>query len=208
MFCRLTALVLAISFTSAAWAQTAKPANPTKLDFELMVVTVAVDARQGGIDDDLVSDIASAVKSHESKSWSTLQQSISRLLPRERDSLAAAVDAYQLHTFPDLEQRVNFATAYSRSHEHSRGGSTTASAQTKVTAVPWILDEERFGLGVTVLSEVPVILTGGHAPREREQTEMTSNTLVNDNEASIIMARSHADAHVHTLLMVIARVSR
>ncbi|WP_105356210.1 MULTISPECIES: hypothetical protein [Pirellulaceae] len=208
MFSRLAAILLAISFTSAAWAQTAKPANPTKIDFELMVVTVAVDARQGGIDEDLVRDIAAAVKSHDSKLWSTLHHSISRLLPRERGSLAAAVDAFTLHTFPDLEQRVNFATAYAAGHDHQRGGATTASAQTKVTAVPWILDEQRYGLGVTVLSEVPVIIAGGHAPREREQTEMTSNTLVNDNEASIVMSRSHADAHVHTLLMVIARVSR
>lgn len=208
MFCRLTALLLAISFTGAAWGQTAKPANPSKLDFELMVVTVAVESRQGGIDEDLVRDITSVVKSHESKSWSTLQHSISGLLPKERDALAAAVDAYTLHTFPDLEQRVNFATAYAVGHEHARGGSTAASAQTKVTAVPWILDDQRFGLGVTVLSEVPVIVSGGHAPREREQTEMTSNTLVNDNEASIVMARNHADTHVQTLLMVIARVSR
>lgn len=208
MLCRLTAILFLFSLTSAAWAQTAKPANPTKIDFELMVVTVAADARHGGFDEDLVSDITSAVKSHESKSWSSLHNSISRLLPKERDSFAAAVDAYTLHTFPDLEQRVNFATAFAGGPEHQRGAPMVQAAQTKVTAVPWVLDDERFGLGVTVLSEVPVIITGHHPPREREQTEMTSNTVVNDNEASIIMSRSHSDAHVKTLLLIIARVSR
>lgn len=208
MLCRVIAIVLAVSFAGMARAQTAKPANPTKIDFELMVVTVAAEARHGGFAEDLVRDITAVVKSHESAPWSTLHRSINRLLPSERDSIAAAVDMYTLHTFPDLEQRVNFATAFVRGHEHERGSPLIYFAQTKVTAVPWILDEERFGLGVTVLSEVPVIISGHHPPREREQTEMTSNTLVNDNEADIIMSRSHTDAHVQTLLMVIARVSR
>lgn len=208
MLCRLTALVWVLSLTGAAWAQTAKPANPTKIGLEVMVVTVAVDARQDGFDANLTREITSAVKSHESKPWSTLQSAVDRLLPKQSDSIAAAVDAYTLHTFPDLEQRVNFATAFADNREHHRGSSTLQAAQTKVTAVPWILDEQRFGLGVTVLSEVPLIVTGHHPPQKREQTEMTSNTLVNANEASVIMARSHADAHGQTLLMVIARVSR
>ncbi|QDU76467.1 hypothetical protein Pan97_35170 [Bremerella volcania] len=208
MFWRLTALLFVFFLTPSAWAQTAKPANPSKISLEIMVVTLAADTRQGGFDEDLLSDIASAVKSHESKPWSVLQGAIGRLLPKERDSLASAIDAYTQHTFPDLEQRVNFATAFAGGHDSHRGSSTIPAAQTKVTAVPWILDEERFGLGVTVLSEVPMIVSGHHPPREREQTEMTSNTLVNDNEASIIMSRSHKDAHVQTLLLVIARVSR
>ncbi len=208
MLCRMTAFLFLCLLAGPTWAQTAKPANPTKIDFDLMVVTVAVDARQEGFEEDLVRDIASAVKSHESKSWDSLHNAVNRLLPNDRNSLAAAIDSYTLHTFPDLEQRVNFATAFHAGHDHHRGPPSNASAQTKVTAVPWVLDEERFGLGITVLSEVPVIAAGGHSPRDREQTEMTSNTLVNDNEASIVMSRHHADAHAETLLMVIARVSR
>lgn len=208
MLCRLTVILLTLFFTGAASAQTAKPANPTKIGLELMVVTVAVDARHGGFGEDLIDDISTVVKQHESKSWSTLHGAVRRLLPKEREAMAAAVDAYTLHTFPDLEQRVNFATNFAGGPEPHRGGPPIQAAQTKVTAVPWVLDEERFGLGITVLSEVPVIISGHHPPREREQTEMTSNTLVDENEASIVMARSHSDTHVHTLLMVIARVSR
>ncbi|MBA2117263.1 hypothetical protein [Bremerella alba] len=208
MLCRLTAFLLAFSLTGVAAAQTAKPANPIKIGLEVMVVTVAVDAQQGRIEADLIRDITSAVKSNESEPWSTLQSAVDRMLPKQKDSVAAAVDAYALHTFPDLEQRVNFATVFAGGQDPRRGGGMQHSAQTKVTATPWVLDEERFGLGVTVLSEVPVMLAGIHSPREREQTEMTSNTLVNNNEASVILSRSHTDAHGRTLLLVIVRVSR
>jgi len=208
MLCRSLTLLLLLFFTGAAAAQTAKPVNPTKIDFELMVVTVAADTREGGLDEDLVQDIASAVKSHESKSWSTLHDAIGELLPNEKDSIVAAIDAYTLHTFPDLEQRVNFSTAFAGGHDHHRGISPNLAAQTKVTAVPWVLDDERFGLGVTIQSEVPLIVSAQHPTREREQTEMTSNTLVNDNEASVVMSRYHTDTHVQSLLLVVARVSR
>jgi len=209
MHCRVAAILLALIFTSAASAQIEKPANPTKLNFELMVVTIVVDARHGHIEDDLLRDIGSAVKSHESKPWSTLHQAIDRLVPKKRETLAAAVDAFTLHTYPDLGQHANFATALAGGHDAHRHDVKPQIVQTKVTATPWISDEERFGLGVTLLSEMPLLAIGNHhASAMREQFEMTTNTLVNANEASLVVSRSHSDSHVQTLLLVIARVSR
>ncbi|MEW4561338.1 hypothetical protein AB1K70_02360 [Bremerella sp. JC770] len=208
MHCRLAAILLALIFTSAASAQIEKPANPTKLKLELMVVTVAVDARHGHMEDDLLRDIGSTVKSHESKPWSSLHQAIDRLLPDKRETLAAAVDAFSLHTYPDLGQRAVFTTALAGGHDHHRHDAKAQLAHTKVTATPWILDEERFGLGVTLLTEMPLLVTGTPASSVREPLEMTTNTLVNTNEASMILSRSHRDTHAHTLVLVIARVSR
>ncbi|RCS54600.1 hypothetical protein DTL42_05560 [Bremerella cremea] len=212
--CFLFLSILSLSI-SPAKAQTAKPDNPQKLNLELLIVTYRAEGTTNKDDAKLVAAVEEVVKKHESAALSTLQDAVNETLPKSSEKAAAEVDAFSLKTYHDLEQWVKFGSGNPRLlSPYYRGDAATRLllGETEVKATPWVLDEERFGIGVTVQRHQPGSVlpqrNSSSAEMVMETVSFTSNTLLDENEAGVINSYRHQDNKLTLVMIVVARVSR
>ncbi|PQO38208.1 hypothetical protein [Blastopirellula marina] len=208
----LLLFLLFVSLSSSlANAETAKPENPRNLNLELLVVAYRAEGTNSERDAKLIAKVEEVVKKHESEPLSTLQDAVQETLPQSNEKVATKVDAFSLKTFHDLEQWMKFGNSRALPSADN-GPARWLVGETEVKATPWIFDEERFGIGVTVLRQIP---TSWELPRTKspqgltmENLSFTTNTLVAANEASVINSYRHHDEKLSLVMIVIARVSR
>lgn len=208
-------LIASTTNISMVSAQTAKPDNPQKLNLDLIVVTHRTEGSTAKKDAELATAVEEVVKKHESHPLSRLQDAISDVLPESSEKVASDVNSFSLKSFSDLEQWVKFGTSHPVRNVQSPYGNVETRllmGETEVKATPWILDEERFGIGVTVLRHLPAYAlpqrTRAVEGVSVESLSFTSNTLLNANEAAVINTYRHRDAKLGLTIIVIARVSR
>lgn len=196
---------------SLANAETAKPENPRNLNLELLVVAYRAEGTNSEGDAKLIAKVEEVVKKHESEPLSTLQDAVQETLPKSNEKVATKVDAFSLKTFHDLEQWMKFGNSRPLPSA-ANGPARLLLGETEVKATPWIFDEERFGIGVTVQRQIPTSRglqrTSSTQGLTMENLSFTSNTLVTANEASVINSYRHQDEKLSLVMIVIARVSR